>query len=31
MLALPGPEHVVTLLERLARERAPIVFQQPAS
>jgi UDP:flavonoid glycosyltransferase YjiC (YdhE family) len=28
MHALPGPEHVVTLLERLARERTPIIFEQ---
>jgi UDP:flavonoid glycosyltransferase YjiC (YdhE family) len=27
MHALPGPEHVVGLLERLARERAPILFE----
>jgi UDP:flavonoid glycosyltransferase YjiC (YdhE family) len=30
MHALPGPEHVVTLLERLARHRAPIYSEQPA-
>ena len=30
MHALPGPEHVITLLERLARHRAPIYSEQPA-
>jgi UDP:flavonoid glycosyltransferase YjiC (YdhE family) len=31
MDALPGPEHVVGLLERLARERAPLYSEQPTS
>jgi UDP:flavonoid glycosyltransferase YjiC (YdhE family) len=29
MRALPGPEHIVALLERLARERAPLIFRPP--
>jgi UDP:flavonoid glycosyltransferase YjiC (YdhE family) len=31
MDALPGPAHVVGLLERLARERAPLYSEQPTS